>query len=100
MEFKDLQNQVLRNAKGYSEKHEVAIDTDFAALKLAEEVGEFFQALLIHQQKCRKEKRVSPDISKAELAKELADVTGLAMILAETLGINLEQAVKEKWSRY
>lgn len=100
MEFKDLENRVLKNAEGYGKEHDIEINIDFASLKLAEEVGEFYQALLIHLHKCRREKIVPEKESKAELAKELADVVGLSIIVADTLGINLERAVLDKWNKH
>ncbi|MEX0650294.1 MAG: phosphoribosyl-ATP pyrophosphohydrolase [Candidatus Andersenbacteria bacterium] len=97
MEFKEIADRVIEDAKGYSKLHDIIIDTDFSALKLGEEVGELFQALLIHQGKSRKVKRVSEEESKEKLAKELADVAGMAMILADTLDIDLEEAFVSKW---
>lgn len=66
-------------------------------LKLIEEVGEFYQAVLIHRRKCRPEKFVAKEISKNEVAKELADVVGMAMINAQLMGIDLEKAIDKKW---
>lgn len=97
MEFKDLQNKIVQNAKKYSKKYKVEIDEDFAFLKLYEEVGELSQAMIIHKKKCRPEKFVSCKISKQELAKELADVIGMAIVLANILKIDLERALDKKW---
>lgn len=97
MELKEISDHVIRDAKEYSKLHGIDIDTEFSALKLGEETGELFQALLIHQGKSRKVKRVSPEESKEKLAKELADVVGIVMILADTLDIDLEEAFIAKW---
>ena len=97
MNFKELQEKVIRNAKDYGEKYNIAIDEDFALLKLYEEVGEFAQAILIHRKKSRPEKHVTEDASKEALAKELADIVGMAMVNADILGIDLETAIVEKW---
>ena len=40
---------------------------------------------------------MSEDASKKELAKELADVVGLAILNAHLLDIDLEDAINTKW---
>lgn len=97
MNFKELQEKVFNNALSYGKKYNVNIDEDFALLKLYEEVGELAQAVLIHRKKSRPEKHVSEIISKQEIAKELADVVGMAIVNAKLLGINLEDAIDKKW---
>ena len=97
MDFKELQDKVVQNAVNYGKKYNVQIDEDFALLKLYEEVGELAQAILIHRKKCRPEKYVPEDVSRNELAKELADVVGVAVVNAHLLGIDLEDAIEKKW---
>ncbi len=97
MKFKDVQQKVVENAIRYGKKYNVKIDEDFALIKLYEEVGEFTQAVLIHRKKSRPEKYVDEDVSKKELAKELADIVGMAMVNAHLLGIDLEEAIDKKW---
>lgn len=97
MNFKKLQNKVVQNALNYGKNYNVKIDEDFALLKLYEEVGELAQAVLIHRKKSRPEKHVPEKISKAELAKELADVIGMVIVNAHLLGIDLEKAIEKKW---
>lgn len=97
MDFKELQNKVVENAINYGKKYNVQINEDFALLKLYEEVGELAQAVLIHRKKSRPEKHVSGEISKKEVAKELADVVGMAIVNAHLLGIDLEEAINKKW---
>ena len=97
MKFKDIENEVIQNVIRYGKEYNVEIDEDFALLKLYEEVGEFTQAVLIHRKKSRPEKHVAEDISKKEMAKELADIVGMAMVNAHLLGIDLEEAIDKKW---
>ncbi len=97
MNFKELQNKIIENAINYGKKYNVQIDEDFALLKLYEEVGELSQAVLIHRKKSRPEKYVSEEISKAEIAKELADVIGMTIVSAHLFGIDLEDAINKKW---
>ncbi len=97
MNFKILEQKIVKNAFDYGKRHQIEFTQDFAAIKLFEEVGEFAQALLIHQKKCRESKYVIEEISKQELGKELADVIGMAIVNAHLLGINLEEAIDKKW---
>jgi len=97
MNFKILEQKVVKNAFDYGKRHHIKFDQEFSAIKLMEEVGEFAQALLIHQKKCRESKFVSKDLSKQELGKEIADVIGMAIVNAHLLGIDLEKAINEKW---
>jgi NTP pyrophosphatase (non-canonical NTP hydrolase) len=40
---------------------------------------------------------LSEEESKKEMSKELADVIGLAFVIASKLDINLEEALIKKW---
>lgn len=97
MEFREIHAKVVKNAEKYGKNYNIEISEDFALLKLYEEVGEFAQAVLIHRKMSRPEKHMHQDLSKKEVAKELADVVGLAMLNAHLLGIDLEDAMFEKW---
>ncbi len=97
MDFSTLYTKVVQNALNYGQKYSVSIDEEFAFMKLMEEVGEFAQALLIFKRKSRPEKFLSEADAKEEVAKELADVVGMAFVNAHVLWIDLEQALKKKW---
>lgn len=98
MEFDELQKRILVNAKRYEKRNGVIIDLDFSVLKLVEEVGELYQALMIHQKKSRPEKHLPEEESKANLALELADVVGMLVVLSDQLGVDLELAIIDKWN--
>nr|MDD3719779.1 phosphoribosyl-ATP pyrophosphohydrolase [Candidatus Gracilibacteria bacterium] len=97
MDFKELQEKVVANAINYGKKYNVVIDQDFSLLKLYEELGEYSQAVLIHRKKSRPEKFLPENESKEEVAKELADVVGMAIVNAHVFGIDLEEALSKKW---
>ncbi len=97
MQFRTIEKKVVANAFRYGREFKVKIDEDFALLKLVEEVGELAQAILIHRKKSRPEKHLPAAASKQEVAKELADVIGMAMVTAKLLNINLEEAIDKKW---
>ena len=63
MNFKLLTQKIAKCFFDYSQRHNIEITPEFAAIKLTEEVGEFNQALLIHQKKCRESKYLDPKIS-------------------------------------
>ncbi len=97
MEFRDIQKKVVGNAARYGREFGIEIDKMFCVLKLVEEIGELAEAILTHEKKSRPEKLTSDEISKAQLAKELADVLGMTIVTANTYGINLEEALNDKW---
>jgi len=97
MEFKQLQKEIVATSKDYGKNYNFKIDADYALLKLYEELGELTQSILIHRKKCRPEKYLPDDKSKIELAKELADVAGTVIVLANLLNIDLEAAIDNKW---
>ena len=88
---------MVENALNYGKQYNITIDQDFALLKLYEEVGELSQAVLIHRKKSRPEKHLAEEISKEEVAKELADVLGMVMVNAHVMNIDLEEAITKKW---
>ena len=97
MDFKELQKEILKNAALYEKKFNVNIDEEFSVLKLAEEMGEFYQALLIHRKKCRPAKYLPEQQAKKELAHEIADIFGMVVVTADRLNIDLEEALSQKW---
>ncbi len=97
MDFQELQEEVVATALRYGKEYGIEIDEDFALLKLYEEVGELAQEILIHRKKSRPEKHKDTKISKREVAKELADIVGMAIVNAHLLEIDLEEAIDKKW---
>ena len=97
MDFKELENKIIENAIDYGKRYNIKIDENFALLKLYEEVGELAQAVLIHRKQSRPIKHVSEEKSKHQLARELADVVGMAIVNAHLLDIDLEDAIIRKW---
>ncbi|MEX0930160.1 MAG: phosphoribosyl-ATP pyrophosphohydrolase [Candidatus Paceibacterota bacterium] len=93
--------QLTQNVKQVLEKYraeypEVDVNRDYYPLKVTEEWGECMQAFLMYSDKGR-QKGNSKDEIKHELSKEMADVLGFLLLFAENEGIDLEQALKEKW---
>ena len=53
MTFEEIRSGILKVADIYSERFNVKIDHDFAVLKLFEEVGEYAQAVIVHNKKSK-----------------------------------------------
>jgi len=97
MEFKQLQDKITKIFLANLERDKIEITDDYLILKISEEIGELIQSYLICKKKCRPEKYLSPEQSKKEVAKELADVIGLVFVISTILKIDLEEAVTKKW---
>ena len=97
MEFKELQSKLIKNARDYGNEFGITIDEDYALLKLYEEAGELAQAVLVHRKKRRPSKHVPKEESIVGVAEELADVLGFTVVIADLLGIDLEDIVTKKW---
>jgi NTP pyrophosphatase (non-canonical NTP hydrolase) len=97
MEFKEIQDAIIKVAETYGRKFKIKIDENFALLKLYEEVGEFAQSILIHRKECKPKKYLTKNKSRELIAHELADILGLVIINAHLLGIDLQKAIEEKW---
>ena len=63
-------------------------------VKLSEEVGELSEMILSHCSLQRKEKLEV--LSNEKISGEFADVIIVCALLANTLGVDLEQAIEEK----
>lgn len=97
MQFSELQTEINKNMDRYAEKYNVTVDENWAVLKLLEELGEFSQSIIIHRKQSRPEKFLPETESKEEIAKELADVIGMAIVCAKLFDIDLEEALSKKW---
>lgn len=97
MEIKQLQNKASKVFLDNLKRDNIEVSDDYLALKLTEELGEFVQAYLVHKKRCRPEKYLSSDKSKRELSKELSDVLGLILVIANKLDIDVEEALVKKW---
>jgi NTP pyrophosphatase (non-canonical NTP hydrolase) len=97
MELKQLQDKASKVFLNNLKRDSIKASEDYLILKLTEEFGEFVQSYLVHKKRCRPIKYISLQQSKRELSKELADVLGLVLVIAQTSKINLEEALIKKW---
>ena len=92
-----MQKKVIQNALNYGERFNIEIESEFAVLKLIEEVGEFTEALLTLKSKSRPEKLLPEVEAKKKVEQELADIVGMAIVNAHVLNIDIEKALYDKW---
>lgn len=97
MEIKQLQKKASKVFLDNLERDNIKVSDDYLLLKLTEELGELTQLYLVHKKRCRPAKYLTPQASKRELSKELSDVLGLILVIAEKLEIDIEEALVKKW---
>lgn len=84
----------------YQEEYpDVVMDRDYYPFKLTEEWGECLQVYLMLTDRGR-QKEKSKDEIKQELSKEIADVFGYLLAFADSEGIDLHEAIENKWFSY
>ena len=97
MEIKQLQKKASKVFLDNLKRDNIKVSDDYLLLKLTEELGEFTQSYIVHKKRCRPAKYLPPQTSKKELSKELSDVLGLVLVIAEKLKIDVEEALIKKW---
>ena len=99
MALKDIAEKLSRVADGYAEKFKINRDTDWYVIKLQEEVGELSAAHLKLTQRARVGEKSQADLEQ-NLRDEVADVLAMTLLFAKHKGIDVEQALADKWFRY
>ncbi|MFA6429479.1 MAG: MazG nucleotide pyrophosphohydrolase domain-containing protein [Patescibacteria group bacterium] len=97
MQLTELQDQAATVFLNNLKRDNIEQTNDYLVMKLSEELGEFVQSYLVHAKRCRPEKYLPEEESKRELSKELADVLGIALVIAKTMEIDVEEALVKKW---
>ena len=91
MNLSDLSASVLRISDIYAAEHDIDRSGDWAILKLQEELGELTAEHLCMSGRARGE------ADPKALADEAADVLGMLLIYCDRAGIDIEQAMQDKW---
>lgn len=92
--LKGLTADVLRISDIYAAAHDIDRSGDWAILKLQEELGELTAEHL------RISGRARGEADPKALADEAADVLGMLLIYCDRAGIDIEQAMQDKWLRW
>ena len=90
MSFIKKESERLKQKYGYDDKEKRILAR---AVKLSEEMGEFSNEILSHISMQREDKEQT---NKDKLSEEFADVIITAFLLADILGINFQEAIKNK----
>lgn len=85
---------MLKISDIYAAEHGIDRDRDWALLKLQEELGELTAEHL------RLSGRARGEADPKALADEAADVLGMLLIYCDGAGIDLEQAMRDKWLKW
>lgn len=96
MELRALAQQIDAISRRYADVYGFERDADWLVLKVQEEVGEVVQAWLAKTGRQR-DKGHSPEEIDRRFALELADAVGMLLALAEATGVDIEQAIDDKW---
>ena len=83
----------------YARKYEIDRSPDWFVLKLMEEAGELVQSYLKYSGQARSNNENERELKQA-FADEVADVIGMALLVAKNNGIDIEAAVERKWLKY
>lgn len=94
MNLSNLTADVLRISDIYATEHAIDRDRDWALLKLQEELGELTAEHL------RMSGRARGAADARALADEAADVMGMLLIYCDRAGVDLEQAMRDKWLKW
>jgi NTP pyrophosphatase (non-canonical NTP hydrolase) len=91
MILSELSEKVARISDIYAAEHGIDRSGDWAVLKLQEELGELTAEHL------RISGRARGEADPKALADEAADVLGMLLIYCDRAGIDIEQAMQDKW---
>lgn len=96
MEIRATAQRIDAISRRYADIYGFERSTDWLMLKLQEEVGELAQAYLATTGRQR-DKGHSPEEIERRFSLELADALGMLLALAEATGVDIEQAIDDKW---
>ena len=83
----------------YAERYGIKRTPDWHVMKLSEELGELIQSYLKVSGQARTGGQ-KPEEFREAFEDELADVIGMALLLAKDQDVDLEQAFRRKWLVY
>jgi NTP pyrophosphatase (non-canonical NTP hydrolase) len=90
----ELAARIAQVSDIYAATYNIDRTGDWHLLKLQEEMGELTQAYLTVSGRTR---RPSGSVAREDMAREMADVLGMLLLLARDEGIDLDTAVQDKW---
>lgn len=95
-QLESLKNEIVKVSNLYSQNFKIERDKDWYILKLQEEMGELSKAYINYTGRGK-----SKDGNfKKELIEELADVFAHLILLCDSLGVDIDEAIQQKWLRH
>ncbi|GMA20189.1 phosphoribosyl-ATP pyrophosphohydrolase [Arsenicicoccus piscis] len=99
MELREWSDRIEYVSAGYADHYGVDRTPEWTLLKLTEEVGELAQAWLSATGQGR-DRGASPEELQQALPGEVADVLAMTLVFAQRAGVDVEQALTDKWLHY
>ena len=99
MNLKEISDQLAKIIDVYADKFNIRRDDDWFVLKIQEELGELSSAYLKLTQRARIGQASQADLDK-NLRDEIADVVAMTLLFAKHRGIDVEDALADKWFKH
>ena len=91
----ELQKMIIASSHDYTSHYGIERTPDWTALKFAEEAGEVMQAYVKFSGRSRH--AIDRETARKNLASEIADAIGMALILAADHDLDLHAAFEREW---
>ena len=95
IDLHQLQNLIVASSHNYTTHYGIERTPDWTALKFAEEAGEVVQDFVKFSGRSRH--AIERETARQNLASEIADAIGMALILAAEYDLDLEAAFEGSW---
>lgn len=99
MNIKEITEWLQKVSDGYADRFNIKRDTDWFVLKIQEELGELVSTHLKLTDRGRREDE-EPGKLLQNLEDEIADVIAMTLLFARHKGIDVEEAIRNKWFQY
>ncbi len=99
MNLREISEKLGKVSDIYAKKFGIRRDDDWFVLKIQEELGELSAAYLKLTQRARAGE-ASQESLETNLKDEIADVVAMTLLFAKHKGIDVEQAIEDKWFRH
>jgi len=95
-ELKKIQSDIAKVSNFYAQTFRIGRDKDWYILKLQEEMGELSKAYINYTGRGKNK----DGNFQNELIEELADVFAHLLLLCDSLDVDINKAIQEKWLRF
>lgn len=99
MDLKKITEKIEKVRDQYTRKFNIKPDGDWHILKLQEELGELIQVYLMMTKRARQKGKSKKEI-KEDFQKEVVDVLGMILLLAQYHKIDINKQLEEKWFKW